>query len=234
MRNQIVNHSANLNYGKINKNKHKHNNSHHSHHKINSKSSEEDMNINYDEVEYIKNKKVYNLINNYIQNKDDDGPYTHNKSTRLAGSPSNNSRLNPEDRFSYSPKSQHQLQYGKGQSDKHQQSYMSNNEMAMKHNKGLDLEKSVKGLDNQNQDLSRHVDNLRNHRSKLEEHSNMKYNHSLSNYNDYESDKMRQEFYTVKSDNILYKEEVNLLHETNRKLEDDLAKQHTRKYIKFN
>ena len=126
--------------------------------------------------------------------------------------------MGQDDRVNYSPKSQHRKDFY----EKPQESYVMN-EMARKHHN----EHKSQDLSRHN-DVSRQVENFRSHRSRLEnEHS--RYNQSITNYNEYENEKMRQEFYTLKSDNILYKEEVNLLHEKNQKLEEDLARQHNRK-----
>ncbi len=108
-------------------------------------------------------------------------------------------------------------------------SYFGGNDMLKKKHRTIGLDKSLKNLENQNQDLSRHLDVLRNQRSRLEERNQSKFNQSMGNLNEYELEKMKQEYYTVKSDNILYKEEVNLLYEKNQKLEQDLANQYNRK-----
>lgn len=77
-------------------------------------------------------------------------------------------------------------------------------------------------------EYNKHLENLKNQRSRLEEANQSKYNYSIS-ANDFENEKIKHEFYTLKSDNILYKEEINILQEKNQKLEDDLKSQHNRK-----
>jgi hypothetical protein len=46
---------------------------------------------------------------------------------------------------------------------------------------------------------------------------------------DYEYEKLKQEYATMKSDNIIFREDINRLSEINRHLEDESARQRSRK-----
>ena len=73
--------------------------------------------------------------------------------------------------------------------------------------------------------MSRCLDNIRNERSRLEE---SKLNLNSVNF-DYEYEKLKQEYSTIKSDNIIFREDINRLSEVNRHLEEELSRQRNRK-----
>lgn len=86
-----------------------------------------------------------------------------------------------------------------------------------------DVEKSLRDLEVKSMEMSRCLENIRNERSKLEESK-------LNNTNfDYEYEKLKQDYFTLKSDNIIFREDINRLSEVNRHLEEELARQRNRK-----
>ena len=81
------------------------------------------------------------------------------------------------------------------------------------------VERSLKDLEAKSQEMSRYIESLKNERSRIEE----------PRYADYELEKMKQEYATLKSDNIIFREDINRLSEINRHLEDELTRQRNRK-----
>ncbi len=94
-------------------------------------------------------------------------------------------------------------------------------------NKVNDLEKSIQEIENKNEEIGRNLENLRMERSRLEDKSFAYINNNSTINNDLE--KLRHENNTLKSDNIMFKEELNMMNELNRRLDADLNKQRMRK-----
>ena len=82
--------------------------------------------------------------------------------------------------------------------------------------------------------MSRHIEVLRNERTRIDENKqNISVNHS-QNYQvnpnmDYEFEKFRQENSMLKSDNIIFREDINRLADMNRHLEEEIRRQRERK-----
>lgn len=85
-----------------------------------------------------------------------------------------------------------------------------------------EVEKTLRDLEAKSLEMSRHLDNIRNDRSRLDD--------SIKHVNfDYENEKLKQEYSTMKSDNIIFREDINRLSEINRHLEEELSRQRNRK-----
>lgn len=87
------------------------------------------------------------------------------------------------------------------------------------------VEKSLKELEAKSLEMSRCLENIRNERSRLED---SKMNMNTINF-DYDYEKLKQEYSTLKSDNIIFREDINRLSEINRHLEEELGRQRNRK-----
>lgn len=83
------------------------------------------------------------------------------------------------------------------------------------------LEKSVKALERKNNEITRSLEALRLERTSLDNRNNSWY----------EIDKLKQENQTLKSDNIIFREDINRLTDLNSKLEEDIVRQRSRKYF---
>lgn len=85
--------------------------------------------------------------------------------------------------------------------------------------------------------MSKHIENLRNERSRVDEsryanNPNSNPNVSRTNFGntiDYEYEKLRQENSMLKSDNIIFREDINRLSDMNRHLEEEIRRQRDRK-----
>jgi hypothetical protein len=120
------------------------------------------------------------------------------------------------------------------------QSYISNH----KEEKLKEVEKSLRDLEAKSLEMSRCIDNLRNERGKIQTSNYDEtlntintHNHTLiknclssqmSQMSEMEYEKLKTENATLKSDNIIYREDINRLTDINRHLEDELAKQRAR------
>jgi len=113
-------------------------------------------------------------------------------------------------------------------------SYISNNQSKL-----VDVERTLRDLEAKSLEMSKHIENLRNERSRVEEnrYSNNINNVSRANFNnssiDYEYEKLRQENSMLKSDNIIFREDINRLSDMNRHLEEEIRRQRDRKYFLF-
>lgn len=117
-----------------------------------------------------------------------------------------------------------------------------------KEEKLKDVEKSLRDLEAKSLEMSRCIDNLRNERGKIQSSNydetmntinthNHTHNQTLiknclssqmSGMSEMEFDKIKTENATLKSDNIIYREDINRLTDINRHLEDELTKQRGR------
>lgn len=82
--------------------------------------------------------------------------------------------------------------------------------------------------------MSKHIENLRNERSRIEDNRYTSNNNSVlmkNNFNniDYDLEKLRQENSMLKSDNIIFREDINRLSDINRHLEEEIRRQRERK-----
>ena len=87
--------------------------------------------------------------------------------------------------------------------------------------------------------MSRYIEELRNDREKtrIEENNNNNKNNISLNQNyqqinpqmEYEFEKIRQENSILKSDNIIFREDINRLADLNRHYEEEIRKQRERK-----
>jgi predicted nucleic acid-binding Zn-ribbon protein len=82
-----------------------------------------------------------------------------------------------------------------------------------------DVEKSLKDLELKSHEMSRYIESLRNERSRIDD----------SKFGDFENEKLKQEYATLKSDNIIFREDINRLSDLNRHLEEELSRQRNRK-----
>ena len=74
-------------------------------------------------------------------------------------------------------------------------------------------------------EINKNLEVLKNERSHLEYFGNV--NSIYSNNNDI--DKLKHEINALKSDNIMYKEELNMINDLNKRLDSDLNHQRLRK-----
>jgi hypothetical protein len=81
------------------------------------------------------------------------------------------------------------------------------------------VERSLKDLEAKSHEMSRHIESLRNERSRIDD----------SKFGDFEHEKLKQEYATLKSDNIIFREDINRLSDVNRHLEEELNRQRNRK-----
>ena len=111
-------------------------------------------------------------------------------------------------------------------------SYASNNQSKL-----VDVERTLRDLEVKSLEMSKHIENLRNERSKIEDNryvnnSNNNVNNSRTNFGnsiDYEYEKLRQDNSMLKSDNIIFREDINRLSDMNRHLEEEIRRQRDRK-----
>lgn len=109
-------------------------------------------------------------------------------------------------------------------------SYISNNQSKL-----VDVERTLRDLEAKSLEMSKHIENLRNERSRVEENrypDNPNINISTNNFRnniDYEYEKLRQENSMMKSDNIIFREDINRLSDMNRHLEEEIRRQRDRK-----
>ena len=111
-------------------------------------------------------------------------------------------------------------------------SYTSNNQSKL-----VDVERTLRDLEVKSLEMSKHIENLRNERSRVEENrypnnTNANANNSRTNFGnniDYEYEKLRQENSMLKSDNIIFREDINRLSDMNRHLEEEIRRQRDRK-----
>lgn len=111
-------------------------------------------------------------------------------------------------------------------------SYISNNQSKL-----VDVERTLRDLETKSLEMSKHIENLRNERSKIDDNrfvdnSNNNVNVSRTNFGnnlDYEYEKLRQENSMIKSDNIIFREDINRLSDMNRHLEEEIRRQRDRK-----
>ncbi len=111
-------------------------------------------------------------------------------------------------------------------------SYISNNQSKL-----VDVERTLRDLEAKSLEMSKHIDNLRNERSRVEDtrypnNPNNNANISRTNFGnsiDYEYEKLRQENSMFKSDNIIFREDINRLSDMNRHLEEEIRRQRDRK-----
>ncbi len=107
---------------------------------------------------------------------------------------------------------------------------MSNNQSKL-----VDVERTLRDLEVKSLEMSKHIENLRNERSRIEDNrysNNINNNMSRTNFNtniDYEYEKIRQENSMLKSDNIIFREDINRLSDMNRHLEEEMRRQRDRK-----
>jgi len=92
--------------------------------------------------------------------------------------------------------------------------------------KKTDLEKSIQEIENRNEEINKNLENLRMDRSRLEDKSfinptNMSYQGDF--------DRIKHDNNILKSDNIMFKDELNMMNELNRRLDIDLSQQRMRK-----
>ncbi len=115
-------------------------------------------------------------------------------------------------------------------SNNYDNSYMSNNQSKL-----VDVERTLRDLEVKSLEMSKHIENLRNERSRIEDNrysNNINNNMSRTNFNtniDYEYEKIRQENSMLKSDNIIFREDINRLSDMNRHLEEEMRRQRDRK-----
>ena len=108
-------------------------------------------------------------------------------------------------------------------------SYVSNNQSKL-----VDVEKSLRDLETKSLEMSKCIEHLKNERSRVEDKryplNNNPNNISSSNLNvDYEYEKLRQENSMLKSDNIIFREDINRQSDMIRHLEQEIRKQRDRK-----
>lgn len=108
-------------------------------------------------------------------------------------------------------------------------SYISNNQSKLH-----DVERTLRDLEVKSLEMSKHIENLRNERSRVEDNRFTNNNNNVSKINfnsgiDFEFEKFRQENSMLKSDNIIFREEINRLSDMNRHLEDEIRRQRDRK-----
>jgi len=148
--------------------------------------------------------------------------------------PLNNSRLNFESDDEELKKFYVQRpKYHFHKSDKNQVDFstipLQDDQNNNKSSRKKELERSIQEIENRNQEINKNLENLRMDRSRLEDKS-FTYNNNQVNvsYNN-DHDRLKYDNNTLKSDNIMFKEEVNMLNELNRRLDADLSKQRNRK-----
>ena len=117
-------------------------------------------------------------------------------------------------------------------------SYLSkNNNNNLNQSKLVDVEKTLRDLETKSLEMSRHIEVLRNDRTKIDENKpqifseNQNYivNSDPNPNMDYEYEKNRQENSMLKSDNIIFREDINRLSDMNRHLEEEIRRQRERK-----
>jgi hypothetical protein len=81
------------------------------------------------------------------------------------------------------------------------------------------VERSLKDLEAKSLEMSRYIESLKYDRSRVED----------TRFPEIENEKLKQEFSTLRSDNIIFREDINRLSEINSHLEDELTRQRNRK-----
>lgn len=105
----------------------------------------------------------------------------------------------------------------------------SNSVSHIKEKKLKDVEKSLRDLEAKSLEMSRCLENIRNSRINDESTLGAKHSHSNTQLNiDYEYERLKQESATLKSDNIIFREDINRLSDINRHLEEELQRQRNR------
>lgn len=93
------------------------------------------------------------------------------------------------------------------------------------------LENTLHNLEEKSMELSRKLDNLHNvddSRMAVKSSTLNNNNISVSYLPDAEIDKIKQDYATLKSDNIIFREDINRLTDLNKHLEDELTQQRSR------
>lgn len=98
-----------------------------------------------------------------------------------------------------------------------------------------EVEKSLRDLEAKSLEMSRCIENMRLERSRVqsqvinpEDSINIHSNIQLKQTLDFENERLKQEFATLKSDNIIFREDINRLSDINRHLEDEISRQRNR------
>lgn len=81
------------------------------------------------------------------------------------------------------------------------------------------LEQQLSEIERTKKEVAKYLDTIRAHKGNLDSKSS----------SNYEISKLIQENQTLKSDNIIFREDISRLSELNQRLEDDLVRQRNRK-----
>jgi hypothetical protein len=95
-----------------------------------------------------------------------------------------------------------------------------------KDKKLLEVERSLRDLEAKSLEMSRYIENMKVEKSRI--HDESAYNLNSKSGCDCEVEKIKQEASTLKSDNIIFREDINRLTEINRHLEEELSRQRNR------
>jgi len=95
-----------------------------------------------------------------------------------------------------------------------------------KDKKLFEVERSLRDLEAKSLEMSRYLESMKVEKSRIHDDSA----HNLNNKRecDWEIEKLKQEASTLKSDNIIFREDINRLSEINRHMEEELARQRGR------
>jgi len=162
------------------------------------------------------NNLFTNNIHNHgenLQNNDYEPHYTNSKNQLLHSESYKNKNMRS------SINNNTDLQSNVGSNDCNNNNNNNNNNI---NNNSLNvelLEKQLSEIERTKKEVSKYLDTIKAERGNLD-------NKSSSNY---EISKLLQENQTLKSDNIIFREDINRLSELNARLEDDLIRQRNRK-----
>ena len=159
-----------------------------------------------------------NFDNTFISNNDENARHrtiNYNNTLRNSGSYQNiqsNSRYSNDFNNSYNTNT-----------DNKQMKSNNSNLGGLKHNPSTlnieALEKQLNEIERTKKEVAKYLDAIRAERGSLESKSN----------SNYEVSKLVQENQTLKSENIIFREDLSRLTELNQRLEEDLVRQRNRK-----
>ena len=169
------------------------------------------------------NTSVNNYDNNNNYSLNDEIPY-HNNNNNIPINTStsfpNHHHLTPQTSPLRQPKpttSPRKLEYA----SQHSPSFYQNRFPPQDNNHLHYLETTIRNLEEKSNELSRKLDNLRSYESYLPKCSS-----PLNVFPEIE--KLKEEYSTLKSDNIIFREDINRLTDLNKHLEDELTHQRSR------
>jgi hypothetical protein len=195
------------------------------------KEYQEDMDIR--NSGYMNTRKQGN--NNYRTNTGGSG-YNSNFNTLQKGSGENDEEeeiremrekikrkypyMSSNDEGEDMPEQQHERSFKTLQSHMVRQTSRKSYDVSDNEQKKINMvERSLKDLEQKSHEMSRYIESLRHERSRIDD----------SKFGEFENEKLKQEYATLKSDNIIFREDINRLTDLNRHLEEELNRQRNRK-----